>query len=211
MPTILRQANVTGLSTSRRGLPPGSPDCRLRVRHDLEKDNTMSLLPSGGTVLGASAPAQHLAFSSFRPAGRKLKAKVVGLPMPRRTPSTRPAAAEFVDAQKGGRGCAALAFIPDTTASADTAQGMCSPKAFYWDSTRSALSPALHDASSGSRPRRSPGYSSGDGIIESREGRRDHEEAASSSSCRTTRSPDMFAKNGKSRDDGTGWCTRGTF
>jgi branched-chain amino acid transport system substrate-binding protein len=132
------QANVTGLATVKNGLDTWfflSADYAFGA--DLEKDTTAVVTKAGGKVLGSvKHPLNTSDFSSFLLQAQSSKAKVVGLANAGGDTITAiKQAAEFGLTRSGGQKLSPLlAFISDIdSVGLDTAQGLILAEAFYWD------------------------------------------------------------------------------
>ena len=132
------QANVTGLATVKNGLDTWfflSAD--YAFGQDLEKDTTAVVTKAGGKVLGSvKHPLNTSDFSSFLLQAQSSKAKVVGLANAGGDTITAiKQAAEFGLTRSGGQKLSPLlAFISDIdSVGLDTAQGLILAEAFYWD------------------------------------------------------------------------------
>jgi branched-chain amino acid transport system substrate-binding protein len=132
------QANVTGLATVKSGLDTWfflTADYAFGA--DLEKDTTAVVTKAGGKVLGSvKHPLNSSDFSSFLLQAQSSKAKVVGLANAGGDTITAiKQAAEFGLTRSGGQKLSPLlAFISDIdSVGLDTAQGLILAEAFYWD------------------------------------------------------------------------------
>ncbi|WP_445491658.1 ABC transporter substrate-binding protein [Rhodopseudomonas sp. RCAM05734] len=204
------QANVTGLATVKTGL-----DSRFFLTADyafgadLEKDTTAVVLKSGGKVLGAvKHPLNTSDFSSFLLQAQSSKAKVIGLANAGGdTINAIKQAAEFGLTKSGGQKLSPLlAFISDIdSVGLETAQGLILAEAFYWDlndETR-AFTKRFQE-----RTKRVPTsaqagvYSSVLHYLKAVKAAGTTDAAPVMKLMKDTPINDMFAKNGRIREDG---------
>jgi branched-chain amino acid transport system substrate-binding protein len=204
------QANVTGLATVKTGLDSWfflTADYAFGA--DLEKDTTAVVLKSGGKVLGAvKHPLNTSDFSSFLLQAQSSKAKVVGLANAGGdTINAIKQAAEFGLTRSGGQKLSPLlAFISDIdSVGLETAQGLILAEAFYWDlndETR-AFTKRFQE-----RTKRVPTsaqagvYSSVLHYLKAVKAAGTTDAAPVMKLMKDTPINDMFAKNGKIREDG---------
>jgi branched-chain amino acid transport system substrate-binding protein len=132
------QANVTGLATVKQGLDSWFfLTADYAFGQDLEKDTTNVVLKSGGKVLGSVRhPLNTSDFSSYLLQAQSSKAKVVGLANAGGdTINAIKQAAEFGLTKSGGQKLSTLlAFVTDIdSVGLETAQGLLLAEAFYWD------------------------------------------------------------------------------
>ena len=132
------QANVTGLATVKQGLDSWFfLTADYAFGQDLEKDTTNVVLRSGGKVLGSVRhPLNTSDFSSYLLQAQSSKAKVVGLANAGGdTINAIKQAAEFGLTKSGGQKLSTLlAFVTDIdSVGLETAQGLLLAEAFYWD------------------------------------------------------------------------------
>src|SRR4029079_14948253 len=203
------QANVTGLATVKAGFDTWFfLTADYAFGQDLEKDTTNVVLKSGGKVLGSVRhPLNTSDFSSFLLQAQASKAKVIGLANAGGdTVNGIKQAAEF-GLMKGGQKVAPLlAFVTDIDSiGLETAQGLLLSEAFYWDlndDTR-AFSKRFQE-----RIKRVPTsaqagvYSSVTHYLKAGKAAGTTDSAAVMKIMKETPINDMFAKNGKIRDDG---------
>ncbi|WPO41821.1 ABC transporter substrate-binding protein [Tardiphaga sp. 42S5] len=204
------QANVTGLATVKNGLDTWfflSADYAFGA--DLEKDTTAVVTKAGGKVLGSvKHPLNTSDFSSFLLQAQSSKAKVVGLANAGGDTITAiKQAAEFGLTRSGGQKLSPLlAFISDIdSVGLDTAQGLILAEAFYWDlndETR-AFTKRFQE-----RTKRVPTsaqagvYSSVLHYLKAVKAAGTTDSAPVMKLMRETPINDMFAKNGRIREDG---------
>jgi branched-chain amino acid transport system substrate-binding protein len=131
------QANVTGLAAVKAGLDTWffiSAD--YAFGKDLEQDTTNVVLKSGGKVLGSvRAPLNTSDFSSYLLQAQASKAKVIGLANAGGdTINAIKQGAEFGLMKGGQKMSPLLAFVSDIdSVGLETAQGLLLAEAFYWD------------------------------------------------------------------------------
>jgi branched-chain amino acid transport system substrate-binding protein len=204
------QANVTGLATVKAGLDSWfflTADYAFGA--DLEKDTTAVVLKSGGKVLGTvKHPLNTSDFSSFLLQAQSSKAKVVGLANAGGdTINAIKQAAEFGLTRSGGQKLSPLlAFVTDIdSVGLETAQGLILAEAFYWDlneETR-AFTKRFQE-----RTKRVPTsaqagvYSSVLHYLKAVKAAGTTDAAPVMKLMKDTPINDMFAKNGKIREDG---------
>ncbi|QUS42581.1 ABC transporter substrate-binding protein [Tardiphaga alba] len=205
------QANVTGLATVKNGLDSWfflSAD--YAFGQDLEKDTTAVVTKAGGKVLGSvKHPLNTADFSSFLLQAQSSKAKVVGLANAGGDTITAiKQAAEFGLTKSGGQKLSPLlAFISDIdSVGLDTAQGLILAEAFYWDlndETR-AFTKRFQARNKGRVPTSAQAgvYSSVLHYLKAVKAAGSTDSAAVMKLMKDTPINDMFAKNGKIRDDG---------
>ncbi|MET0876287.1 MAG: ABC transporter substrate-binding protein [Tardiphaga sp.] len=204
------QANVTGLATVKAGLDSWFfLTADYAFGQDLEKDTTAVVLKSGGKVLGTvKHPLNTSDFSSFLLQAQSSKAKVVGLANAGGdTINAVKQAAEFGLTKSGGQKLSPLlAFISDIdSVGLETAQGLILAEAFYWDlndETR-AFTKRFRE-----RTKRVPTsaqagvYSSVGHYLKAVKAAGTTDAAAVMKIMKDTPINDMFAKNGRIREDG---------
>ncbi len=204
------QAAVTGLATVKQGLNTWfflSAD--YAFGQDLEKDTTAVVTKAGGKVVGGvKHPLNTSDFSSFLLQAQSSGAKVIGLANAGGDTITAiKQAAEFGLTRSGGQKLSPLlAFISDIdSVGLETAQGLILAEAFYWDlndDTR-AFSKRFME-----RTKRVP-TSAQAGVYSATLHYLNAVKAAGTSDAapvmklmKDTPINDMFAKNGKIREDG---------
>ncbi|MEH2480227.1 branched-chain amino acid transport system substrate-binding protein [Nitrobacteraceae bacterium AZCC 2146] len=204
------QANVTGLATVKAGLDSWFfLTADYAFGQDLERDTTAVVLKSGGKVLGGvKHPLNTSDFSSFLLQAQSSKAKVVGLANAGGdTINAVKQAAEFGLTRSGGQKLSPLlAFISDIdSVGLETAQGLILAEAFYWDlndETR-AFTKRFQE-----RTKRVPTsaqagvYSSVTHYLKAVKAAGTTDAAPVMKIMKDTPINDMFAKNGKIREDG---------
>jgi branched-chain amino acid transport system substrate-binding protein len=203
------QANVTGLAAVKAGLDTWfflTADYAFGA--DLEKDTSAVVTRSGGKVLGSVRhPLNSSDFSSFLLQAQASKAKVIGLANAGGdTINAIKQAAEFGVAKGGQKLSPLLAFVSDIdSVGLDTAQGLLLAEAWYWD---------LNDESRAftkrfmERTKRVPTsaqagvYSSVLHYLKAVKAAGTTDPEAVMKIMKTTPINDMFAKNGRIREDG---------
>jgi branched-chain amino acid transport system substrate-binding protein len=203
------QANVTGLAAVKSGLDSWFfLTADYAFGQDLEKDTTNVVLKSGGKVLGSVRHALNTSdFSSYLLQAQSSKAKVIGLANAGGdTINAIKQAAEFGLTKSGQKLSPLLAFITDIdSVGLDTAQGLLLAEAFYWDlndDTR-AFSKRFQE-----RIKRVPSavqagtYSSVTHYLKAVKAAGTTDAAAVIKVMKETPVNDMFAKNGRIREDG---------
>jgi branched-chain amino acid transport system substrate-binding protein len=203
------QANVTGLAAVKSGLDSWFfLTADYAFGQDLEKDTTNVVLKSGGKVLGSVRhPLNTSDFSSFLLQAQASKAKVIGLANAGGdTINAIKQGAEFGLMKSGQKMSPLLAFVTDIdSVGLETAQGLLLAEAFYWDlndDTR-AFSKRFMD-----RMKRVPTsaqagvYSSVLHYLQAVKAAGTTDSAAVMKIMKDTPINDMFAKNGRIREDG---------
>ncbi|MDB5565327.1 MAG: transporter permease [Tardiphaga sp.] len=204
------QANVTGLATVKAGLDSWFfLTADYAFGQDLERDTTAVVLKSGGKVLGGvKHPLNTSDFSSFLLQAQSSKAKVVGLANAGGdTINAIKQAAEFGLTKSGGQKLSPLlAFVTDIdSVGLETAQGLILAEAFYWDlndETR-AFTKRFQE-----RTKRVPTsaqagvYSSVTHYLKAVKAAGTTDAAPVMKIMKDTPINDMFAKNGRIREDG---------
>jgi branched-chain amino acid transport system substrate-binding protein len=131
------QANVTGLAVVKSGLDTWFfLTADYAFGQDLEKDTSKVVTRTGGKVLGSVRhPLNTSDFSSFLLQAQASKAKVIGLANAGGdTINAIKQAAEFGIAKGGQKLSPLLAFVSDIdSVGLDTAQGLLLAEAWYWD------------------------------------------------------------------------------
>src|SRR3954451_7203057 len=203
------QANVTGLAAVKSGL-----DTWFFLTADyafgqaLEKDTTNVVVKNGGKVLGSVRhPLNTSDFSSFLLQAQASKAKVIGLANAGGdTINAIKQAAEFGLMKGGQKASPLLVFISDIDSiGLETAQGLLLSEGFYWDlndETR-AFSKRFQE-----RIKRVPSavqagtYSSVTHYLKAVKAAGTTDAAAVIKVMKEPPVNDMFAKNGRIREDG---------
>ena len=204
------QANVTGLATVKSGFETWFfLTADYAFGQDLEKDTANVVLKSGGKVLGSVRhPLNTSDFSSFLLQAQASKAKVVGLANAGGdTINAIKQAAEFGLMKSGGQKLSPLlAFITDIDSiGLETAQGLLLAEAFYWDLNDDTRAFSKRFAE---RIKRMPTaaqagiYSSVGHYLKAVKAAGSTNSAAVMKIMKDTPINDMFAKNGKIREDG---------
>src|SRR6476660_6532554 len=203
------QANVTGLAAVKSGLDSWFfLTADYAFGQDLEKDTTNVVRKSGGTVLGSVRhPLNTSDFSSYLLQAQASKAKVIGLANAGgATVNAIKQAAEFGITKGGQKLSPLLAFISDIdSVGLETAQGLLLAEAFYWDlnDDSRAFSKRFME-----RTKRVPTsaqagvYSSVTHYLKAVKAAGTTDAAAVMKVMKETPINDMFAKNGKIREDG---------
>jgi len=203
------QANVTGLAAVKQGLDTWFfITVDYAFGQDLEKDTKEVVLKSGGKVLGnVRHPLNTSDFSSYLLQAQASKAKVIGLANAGGdTINTIKQASEFGLMKGGQKLSPLLVFVTDIdSVGLETAQGLLLSEAFYWDlndDTR-AFSKRFMD-----RVGRVPSaaqagvYSSVTHYLKAVKAAGTTDSAAVMKIMKDTPINDMFAKNGRIREDG---------
>src|ERR1700741_161759 len=203
------QANVTGLAAVRSGLDSWFfLTADYAFGQDLEKDTTNVVLKSGGKVLGGVRhPLNTSDFSSYLLQAQSSKAKVIGLANAGGdTINAIKQASEFGLTKSGQKLSPLLAFVTDIdSVGLETAQGLLLAEAFYWDlndETR-AFSKRFQE-----RTKRVPSavqagtYSSVTHYLKAVKAAGTTDAAAVIKIMKETPINDMFARNGRIREDG---------
>ena len=203
------QANVTGLAAVKQGLDTWFfITVDYAFGHDLQKDTANVVLKSGGKVLGnVLHPLNTSDFSSYLLQAQASKAKVIGLANAGGdTINTIKQAVEFGIMKSGQKISPLLVFVTDIDAiGLETAQGLLLSEAFYWDlndQTR-AFSKRFKE-----RVGRVPSaaqagvYSSVTHYLKAVKAAGTTDAAAVMKIMKETPVNDMFARNGRIREDG---------
>ena len=203
------QANVTGLAAVKQGLDSWFfLTADYAFGQDLEKDTTNVVLKSGGKILGGVRhPLNTSDFSSYLLQAQGSKAKVIGLANAGGdTINAIKQAAEFGLMKSGQKLSPLLAFITDIdSVGLETAQGLLLAEAYYWDlndETR-AFSKRFME-----RMKRVPSavqagtYSSVTHYLKAVKAAGTTDAAAVIKIMKETPINDMFARQGRIREDG---------
>jgi branched-chain amino acid transport system substrate-binding protein len=203
------QANVTGLATVKQGLDSWFfLTADYAFGQDLEKDTTNVVLKSGGKVLGSVRhPINTSDFSSYLLQAQSSKAKVVGLANAGGdTINAIKQAAEFGLTKSGQRLSPLLAFVTDVdSVGLETAQGLLLAEAFYWDlndDTRAFSKRFMERVKRVPTSAQAGVYSSVTHYLKAVKAAGTTDSAAVIKVMKDTPINDMFAKNGKIREDG---------
>src|SRR5712672_654725 len=204
------QANVTGLATVKAGFDTWFfLTADYAFGQDLEKDTTNVVLKNGGKVLGSVRhPLNTSDFSSFLLQAQSSKAKVVGLANAGGdTINAIKQAAEFGLTKGGGQKLSPLlAFVTDIdSVGLETAQGLLLAEAFYWDlndDTRAFTKRFMERVKRVPTSAQAGVYSSVTHYLKAVKAAGTTDPAAVMKIMKETPINDMFAKNGKIREDG---------
>src|SRR3954462_11204385 len=204
------QANVTGLATVKAGF-----DTWFFLTADyafgqgLEKDTSNVVLKAGGKVVGSvKHPLNTSDFSSFLLQAQSSKAKVVGLANAGGdTINAIKQAAEFGLTRSGGQKLSPLlAFVSDVDSiGLETAQGLLLAEAFYWDlndDTRAFSNRFMERVKRVPTSAQAGVYSSVTHYLKAVKAAGTTDSAAVMKVMKETPINDMFAKNGRIREDG---------
>jgi branched-chain amino acid transport system substrate-binding protein len=204
------QANVTGLATVKQGLDSWFfLTADYAFGQDLEKDTTNVVLKSGGKVLGGVRhPINTSDFSSYLLQAQSSKAKVVGLANAGGdTINAIKQAAEFGLTKSGGQKLSPLlAFVTDVdSVGLETAQGLLLAEAFYWDlndDTRAFSKRFVERIKRVPTSAQAGVYSSVTHYLKAVKAAGTTDAAAVIKVMKDTPINDMFAKQGRIREDG---------
>jgi branched-chain amino acid transport system substrate-binding protein len=203
------QANVTGLAAVKQGLDTWFfLTADYAFGQDLEKDTANVVQKSGGKVLGSVRhPINTSDFSSFLLQAQASKAKVVGLANAGGdTINAIKQAAEFGLTKGDQRLSPLLAFVTDIdSVGLDTAQGLLLAEAFYWDlndDTRAFSKRFMERTKRVPTSAQAGVYSSVTHYLKAVKAAGTTDAAAVMKVMKETPINDMFAKNGKIREDG---------
>jgi branched-chain amino acid transport system substrate-binding protein len=204
------QANVTGLATVKQGLDTWFfLTADYAFGQDLEKDTTNVVLKSGGKVLGSVRhPLNTSDFSSYLLQAQSSKAKVVGLANAGGdTINAIKQAAEFGLTKSGGQKLSPLlAFVTDIdSVGLETAQGLLLAEAFYWDlndDTRAFSKRFMERVKRVPTSAQAGVYSSVTHYLKAVKAAGTTDAAAVMKIMKDTPINDMFAKQGRIREDG---------
>jgi branched-chain amino acid transport system substrate-binding protein len=204
------QANVTGLATVKQGLDTWFfLTADYAFGQDLEKDTTNVVLKSGGKVLGSVRhPLNTSDFSSYLLQAQSSKAKVVGLANAGGdTINAIKQAAEFGLTKSGGQKLSPLlAFVTDIdSVGLETAQGLLLAEAFYWDlndDTRAFSKRFMERVKRVPTSAQAGVYSSVTHYLKAVKAAGTTDAAAVMKIMKDTPINDMFARNGRIREDG---------
>jgi branched-chain amino acid transport system substrate-binding protein len=203
------QANVTGLAAVKSGLDTWfflTADYAFGA--DLEKDTTNVVQKSGGKVLGSVRhPLNTSDFSSYLLQAQASKAKVIGLANAGGdTINAIKQAAEFGIMKGGQKMSPLLAFVTDIDGvGLETGQGLLLAEAFYWDLNDDTRAFSKRFMERMKRPPTSAQagvYSSVLHYLQAVKAAGTTDSAAVMKIMKDTPINDMFAKNGRIREDG---------
>src|SRR3982075_4037628 len=203
------QANVTGLATVKQGLDSWFfLTADYAFGQDLEKDTTNVVLKSGGKVLGSVRhPLNTSDFSSYLLQAQSSKAKVVGLANAGGdTINAIKQASEFGLTKSGQRLSPLLAFVTDIdSVGLETAQGLLLAEAFYWDlndDTRAFSKRFMERVKRVPTSAQAGVYSSVTHYLKAVKAAGTTDSAAVIKVMKDTPINDMFARQGRIREDG---------
>lgn len=203
------QANVTGLAAVKSGLDTWFfLTADYAFGQDLEKDTSSVVVKSGGKVLGSVRhPINTSDFSSFLLQAQASKAKVIGLANAGGdTINAIKQAAEFGLTKSGQRLSPLLAFVTDIdSVGFETAQGLLLAEAFYWDlndDTRAFAKRFMERTKRVPTSAQAGVYSSVTHYLQAVKAAGTTDAAAVMKVMKETPINDMFAKNGRIREDG---------
>ena len=203
------QANVTGLAAVKSGLDSWFfLTADYAFGQDLEKDTTNVVVKTGGKVLGSVRhPLNTSDFSSFLLQAQASKAKVIGLANAGGdTVNAIKQAAEFGVMKGGQKVSPLLAFVTDIDSiGLETAQGLLLAEAFYWDlndDTRAFSKRFMERIKRVPTAAQAGVYSSVTHYLKAVKAAGTTDAAAVIKVMKETPINDMFAKNGRIREDG---------
>src|SRR6201991_2867816 len=203
------QANVTGLAAVKQGLDSWYfLTADYAFGHDLEKDTANVVTKNGGKVLGSVRhPLNTSDFSSYLLQAQSSKAKVIGLANAGGdTINAIKQAAEFGVMKGGQKMSPLLAFVTDIdSVGLETAQGLLVAEAFYWDlndDTRAFSKRFMERMKRVPTAAQAGVYSSVMHYLKAVKAAGTTDGAAVTKIMKDTPINDMFAKNGRIREDG---------
>jgi len=203
------QANTTGLAAVKQGLDTWFfLTADYAFGQDLEKDTTNVVQKAGGKVLGSVRhPLNTSDFSSFLLQAQASKAKVIGLANAGGdTINAIKQASEFGIAKGGQKLSPLLAFVTDIdSVGLETAQGLLLAEAFYWDlndDTRAFSKRFMERVKRVPTSAQAGVYSSVTHYLNAVKAAGTTDAAAVIKVMKETPINDMFAKNGRIREDG---------
>src|SRR6202020_1584821 len=203
------QANVTGLAAVKQGLDSWFfLTADYAFGQDLEKDTTNVVRKSGGKVLGSVRhPLNTSDFSSYLLQAQASQAKVIGLANAGGdTINAIKQASEFGLMKGGQKVSPLLAFVTDIdSVGLETAQGLLLAEAFYWDINDDTRAFSKRFMARMKRPPTSAQagvYSSILHYLQAVKAAGTTDSAAVMKIMKETPINDMFAKNGRIREDG---------
>jgi len=202
-------ANVAGLATVKQGMNTWFfLTADYAFGHDLEKDTRNVVLKAGGKVLGGVRhPINTSDFSSYLLQAQASNAKVIGLANAGGdTINAIKQAAEFGLTKSGQRLAPLLAFVSDIdSVGLQTAQGLIVAEAFYWDlndETRAFSKRFMERVKRAPTSAQAGVYSSVMHYLKAVKEAGTTDAAAVMKIMKATPINDMFAKNGRIREDG---------
>ena len=203
------QANTTGLAAVKQGLDTWFfLTADYAFGQDLEKDTTNVVQKAGGKVLGSVRhPLNTSDFSSFLLQAQASKAKVIGLANAGGdTINAIKQASEFGITKGGQKLSPLLAFVTDIdSVGLETAQGLLLAEAFYWDlndDTRAFSKRFMERVKRVPTSAQAGVYSSVTHYLKAVKAAGTTDAAAVIKVMKETPINDMFAKNGRIREDG---------
>lgn len=203
------QANSTGLATVKTGLDTWFfLQADYAFGQDLERDTTNVVTKMGGKVLGTvKHPLNTSDFSSFLLQAQGSKAKVVGLANAGGdTINAIKQGAEFGLMKGGQKMSPLLAFVTDIDSiGLETAQGLVLAEAWYWDlndETRAFTKRFMEKVRHAPTSAQAGIYSSVLHYLKAVKTAGTTDPAAVIKVMKSTPVNDMFAKNGRIREDG---------
>src|SRR6204780_1852323 len=203
------QANVTGLAAVKSGLDSWFfLTADYAFGQDLKKDTTRVVVKSGGKVLGSVRhPLNTSDFSSYLLQAQASQAKVIGLANAGGdTINAIKQASEFGLMKGGQKVSPLLAFVTDIdSVGLETAQGLLLAEAFYWDlndDTRAFSKRFMERIKRPPTSAQAGVYSSVTHYLQAVKAAGTTDPAAVMKIMKDTPISDMFAKNGRIRDDG---------
>jgi branched-chain amino acid transport system substrate-binding protein len=202
-------ASVTGLATVKRGLNSWFfLTADYAFGQELERDTSNIVTKAGGKVVGSvKHPINTSDFSSFLLQAQSTKASVIGLANAGGdTINAIKQAAEFGLTQSGQKLSPLLAFISDIdSVGLETAQGLLLAEAFYWDlndETRAFAKRFMERTKRAPTSAQAGVYSSVTTYLNAVKKAGTTDSAAVMKVMKDTPINDMFAKNGRIREDG---------
>src|ERR1700722_3651864 len=203
------QANVTGLAAVKQGLDTWFfLTADYAFGQDLEKDTANVVRKAGGKVLGGVRhPLNTSDFSSYLLQAQASGAKVIGLANAGGdTINAIKQSAEFGIMKGGQKVSPLLAFVTDVdSVGLETAQGLLLAEAFYWDMNDETRAFSKRFMARRTRPPTSAQagvYSSITHYLQAVKAAGTTDSAAVMKIMKDTAINDMFAKNGRIREDG---------
>jgi len=203
------QANTTGLAAVKSGLDSWFfLTADYAFGQDLEKDTTNVVVKSGGKVLGTVRhPLNTSDFSSYLLQAQASKAKVIGLANAGGdTINAIKQGAEFGLMKGGQKISPLLAFVTDIDSiGLDTAQGLLLAEAFYWDlndETRAFSKRFMERIKRVPTAAQAGVYSSVSHYLKAVKTAGTTDAEAVMKVMKATPINDMFARNGRIREDG---------
>lgn len=202
-------ASVTGLATVKRGLNSWFfLTADYAFGQELERDTSNVVTKAGGKVVGSvKHPINTSDFSSFLLQAQSTKASVIGLANAGGdTINAIKQAAEFGLTQSGQKLSPLLAFISDIdSVGLETAQGLLLAEAFYWDlndETRAFAKRFMERTKRAPTSAQAGVYSSVTTYLNAVKKAGTTDSATVMKVMKDTPINDMFAKNGRIREDG---------